>query len=979
MMRIISIIKILTVGLILTACESPLGSVATVAPSFQPGLQTADPYLLVYISPVVYSIHSAITPNIPTQSGGTIASYSVTPSLPSGLSLDPATGIISGTPSVILSGTTYTITGTNAAGFVNANLEISVHDTAPAIAYSGSPFTFSAGIAISAQTPTSTGGTITSCSAFPTLPNGLSISSNCVISGTPTTFQASTMYTITANNSGGNGTATISLTVNDTAPILTFSGSPFIFTKNTAISTQNPTNSGGLATSCSTSPALPSGLTLNSNCSISGTPTAIQSATNYTLTGTNTGGSGSTLISIRVNDVVPAISYSGSPFTFSKNVAISAVSVMNSGGTILSCTSSPSLPAGLSLSATCGISGTPTSAQAAANYSISATNTGGTGMVTISIAVNDSLPALSYAGSPLTFSKNTAITTQTPSNSGGTVVSCTSTPALPAGLSLSATCGISGTPSANQAATNYTIHSTNTGGTSAVIISITINDTIPVLTYTGSPFIFSKNSAISVQTPTNSGGTTVSCSANPTLPAGLSISNACVISGTPTVPQASTNYIISAVNTGGTGTVTIAIAINDIAPAISFSGSPFTFGTAAISSQTPTNSGGAITGCASVPTLPVGLSLSSACVISGTPTSAQSSTAYTISATNTGGSGTASIAITINSTPTLTAISMNAGTVGNTITLTGTNFVTGLTIQIGTTNCTTSTFVSSTSATCVVPAASAIATVNVVLTNPSAQSATLTNAFTHLMDAKFWFRGDHASTTGGLVDTWTDLTGNGFSATGTTTTRPTLTASVANLNNLPALTFNGTSSILDQISAANVTKNIAGISWAAALTTADNTAVQQGVWSYSTNTAGSTRFAALMNDTNAGTQICDASGFISTSGRKIDGGATWYMCKANAIPANNAGFIASGDLNFTANTANTIYDGTTVGSSSAATFNGSTLNTSSTASAAAKIGAGSTGARYFKGNIAEMVFYTYHIGATNRQALENYLKTRYGL
>jgi hypothetical protein len=738
-------------------------------------------------------------------------------------------------------------------------------------------------------------------------------------------------------------------------------------------------NSGGTILSCTSSPSLPAGLSLSATCGISGTPTSVQAAANYSISATNTGGTGMVTISIAVNDSLPALSYAGSPFTFSKNTAITAQTPSNSGGTVVSCTSTPALPAGLSLSATCGISGTPSANQAATNYTIHSTNTGGTSAVIISVTINDIIPALTYSGSPFTFAKNNAISAQIPTNSGGTVISCTSLPTLPTGLSLSATCGISGTPSVIQAATNYTISATNTGGTSTATISISVNDTIPALTYSGSPFSFSKSNAISAQTPTNSGGTTVSCSANPTLPAGLSISNACVISGTPTVLQASTNYIISAFNSGGTGTVTIAIAVNDIAPAITFSGSPFTFGTAAISSQTPTNSGGAITSCASVPTLPVGLSLSSACVISGTPTSAQSSTAYTISATNTGGTGTASIAITINSMPTLTAISMNAGTVGNTITLTGTNFSTGLTIQIGTTNCTTSTFVSSTSATCVVPAASAIATVNVVLTNPSAQSATLTNAFTHLMDAKFWFRGDHASATGGLVDTWTDLTGNGFSATGTTTTRPTLTASVANLNNLPALTFNGTSSILDQISAASVTRNIAGISWAAALTTADNTAVQQGVWSYSTNTAGSTRFAALMNDTNTGTQICDASGFISTSGRKIDGGATWYMCKANAIPANNAGFVASGNFNFTTNTANTTYDGTTVGASSTATYNGSGLNTSNTASAAVKVGAASTGSRFFKGNIAEIVFYAYDIGTTNRQALENYLKTRYGL
>jgi len=54
------------------------------------------------------------------------------------------------------------------------------------------------------------------------------------------------------------------------------------------------------------------------------------------------------------------------------------------------------------------------------------------------------------------------------------------------------------------------------------------------LTYTGSPYSFARNTAITTQTPTLS-GTPTSCTANPTLPAGLTISaTTCAISGTPT-------------------------------------------------------------------------------------------------------------------------------------------------------------------------------------------------------------------------------------------------------------------------------------------------------------------------------------------------------------------------------------------------------------------------------------------------------------
>ncbi|MBK9503736.1 MAG: chitobiase/beta-hexosaminidase C-terminal domain-containing protein [Leptospiraceae bacterium] len=67
------------------------------------------------------------------------------------------------------------------------------------LVYSSSAYTFQENIAIATITPTVT-ETVTSCSAIPTLPTGLSINNTtCAISGTPTTSQAATAYTITAS------------------------------------------------------------------------------------------------------------------------------------------------------------------------------------------------------------------------------------------------------------------------------------------------------------------------------------------------------------------------------------------------------------------------------------------------------------------------------------------------------------------------------------------------------------------------------------------------------------------------------------------------------------------------------------------------------------------------------------------------------------------------------------------------------------
>ena len=102
--------------------------------------------------------------------------------------------------------------------------------------------------------------------------------------------------------------------------------------------------------------------------------------TTYTVTATNTGGSDTTTIDITVNDVVPSISYSGSPFIETKGQSMAPEAPTKSGGAVITWSVSPSLPNGLTLSPTTGvISGTPTVVSSTATYTISATNSGGTG------------------------------------------------------------------------------------------------------------------------------------------------------------------------------------------------------------------------------------------------------------------------------------------------------------------------------------------------------------------------------------------------------------------------------------------------------------------------------------------------------------------------------------------------------------------------------------------------------------------------
>ena len=64
-----------------------------------------------------------------TSSGGTVASYSLTGTLPAGVSFSTTTGRITGTPTVTQTATTYTITATNTSGSTAATFTLTVVPT----------------------------------------------------------------------------------------------------------------------------------------------------------------------------------------------------------------------------------------------------------------------------------------------------------------------------------------------------------------------------------------------------------------------------------------------------------------------------------------------------------------------------------------------------------------------------------------------------------------------------------------------------------------------------------------------------------------------------------------------------------------------------------------------------------------------------------------------------------------------------------
>ena len=356
----------------------------------------------------------------------------------------------------------------------------------------------------------------------------------------------------------------------------------------------------------------------------------------------------------------PVISYPELSYTLTEGIEISPIIPVNTGGVAVDWeVTSGNLPEGLSLSPVDGsITGTPTNTGGPASVTIGATNSGGTDYATISFTVNQRVPDIDYPSSEYTFTKDSLISDIIPSNSGGDASSWTITSgSIPNGLLLDSSTGvISGTPTIVLDLTPITIQASNSAGSDTQIISMTVIDIIPEISYPENPITLTNNVALTGINPVNSGGTATLWNViSGNLPAGLSLnSSSGEITGIPTQLVTSSSITIRATNSGGSSTTSIQISIVNQPPFFSFPNSTYTFTKSSfISPIYPILSGGTVDNWSIASgILPNGLTLGSADgVISGNPTELVSDVALTIKATNSQGSINTTITLTVNDVP----------------------------------------------------------------------------------------------------------------------------------------------------------------------------------------------------------------------------------------------------------------------------------------------------------------------------------------
>ncbi|MGD0832773.1 MAG: putative Ig domain-containing protein, partial [Terracidiphilus sp.] len=570
-----------------------------------------------------------------------------------------STGTISGTPTV--SGTfSYTVTVTDSNGHTGTvNCSVTV---APPVSATCLSIDAIQGEAIVSVTLTGSGGSGAPYTFTATgLPAGLSISTSGTISGTPT-VSGTFSYTVTITDSKGNkGTLNCSITV---LPPVSVNCVTFSATQGSAITPVSLTGSGGAGGAYTYSATgLPPGLTMSSAGVISGTPTA-SGTFSYTVTVTDTGGnqgsgrcSHSSTLTCSIS-VAPAVSATCLSIDAVQGSAIVAATLTGSGGTAPYTFTATGLPAGLSISTSGTISGTPT-VSGTFSYTVTITDSkGNKGTLNCSITV---LPPVTTGCVTFNAVKGVAITPVTVTGSGGAGGSYTFTATgLPPGLTMSSAGVISGTPTAS-GTFNYTVTVTDTGGNQGsgrCSHSSTLNCTITVtspISATCLTIDAVQGNAIVTATLVGSGGTGPYTFTATGLPAGLSISTSGAISGTPTV-NGTFNYTVTITDSkGNKGTLSCTISV---LPPVSTGCVTFNaIQGVAITPVTVTGSGGSGGSYTFTATgLPAGLTMSAAGVISGTPT-VSGTFNYTVTVTDTGGnqgSGRCSHSNTLTCTITVT-------------------------------------------------------------------------------------------------------------------------------------------------------------------------------------------------------------------------------------------------------------------------------------------------------------------------------------
>lgn len=292
---------------------------------------------------------------------------------------------------------------------------------------------------------------------------------------------------------------------------------------------------------------------------------------------------------------------------------------------------------------------------------------------------------------------------------------------------------------------------------------------------------------------------------------------------------------------------------------------------------------------------------------------------------------------------------------GGTVTIYGLGFKPGAVASIGGVNCTSTTYVSPTSLTCVVPANSSIGLKNVAVVNSDSSTGTLVNGFGYVGSPSLWLKADDlALADGANVTTWGDSSGSGNTATTMTAIYPTFSA--GSINTKPAVKFAGAQYMDSTLAQTSVVKNTmfvvhnpggAGVAIGGSACCSPNYMLTNGMFGSTGNNY------TVKNSSNAQT----SAGNSSTTNQNVFSIAAGRF--NSAYPASDTG--------------------TTIDAYSNGThYTNSMVGTIGTGGGNIEIGARYSGSSYFFGSIAEVIIYNSALSDADLLAVQCYLGHKYG-
>lgn len=686
-----------------TAGSSPLSfSLASGSPSWvslaaQTGLLSGAPTVAgtstltlsvsnsVGTATTVITVHALVAPNLGTVSppaatvglpysyavpatGSGPLSFLLTGTLPAGLSFNPITGVISGTPTGIGQTGSFTITVSNAVGNASSTpvtlASAIVAPVAPATAVlssvnlAGVSYTFAQSGGSPATSYTSTG-----------LPAWASFIGG-VLSGTPTS-SGTFSFTLTGSNQAGSASTTVSLTV---------TGPPVIASTLTApafgygLPGSYPLVATGTPAPISYAAAnLPNWLSLDAQTGLfTGTP-PIGTPSPVVVSVTVSNGVGSPTpctVTIPLTTIAPQL-----PATLTVPPigpgTVASYPVVQSAGTPVTFALAAGTPSWVSIDPATGLvsfTNPPASAVGLSPWSITVLgqNAAGTAQSQLAVTVSNIpiLPAtLNYViavGTPFSHDLATDITAGNGPFSWADV-----TPGgLPSWLSLSGST-LTGTPLSAQVL-SLALTVTNASGTNWVSVTITAA-VAPSWLAAPQPPSITVGVPYQYTLPTPSGTGPFAFTLTGTLPAGLAfnpttgtISGSATAAMTSPVTFSASNVLGASQAASASATLVASVVSPQPAPAQTLTATT----TAALSFSAPSIGGSPVTTWSLGAGAPAGLTIDPATgVVSGTPAQ-PGSYSFTVIAQNAGGTASTPVSLTVSAPPTVAPIGALYGPVG---------------------------------------------------------------------------------------------------------------------------------------------------------------------------------------------------------------------------------------------------------------------------------------------------------------------------